>query len=82
MPGHRRSLMTDPLHQAAITADHISVVVNQIRTKLGRKDTFSQSHTESRRYSLTQGTSGGFNSVRLIYLRVARRNRLPLTKIF
>ena len=46
MPGERQSLVADPLHQAAIAAEHIGAMLDEIVTELGRQVPLGERHAD------------------------------------
>ena len=57
MAGERQRLLADPLHQAAVTAEHVGAAIDQILVKLRREEAFGQGRADRIGETLAQGAS-------------------------
>ena len=46
MPGERQRLVADPLHQAAVAAEHIGVVIDEVVAELGGEQALGERHAD------------------------------------
>ena len=81
--GHRGSLRSHTLLHTSITKEDVCAVVEQLKAipvecRCGIR--LSHSETDSIRESLSKGTGGHLNTVRVVGFRMARRKRVKLTE--
>ena len=67
----RDGLLADAFHQAAVAADDIGVVVDEVVAELGVHDAFGQRHADAVGDALAERTGGGLDARREAVFRVA-----------
>ena len=82
MPGEGGGFVADPFHQAAVTGDAISVVVDQIVTKAAGHQPFRQGHADRVGQSLTQRAGGGLDTAGVAVFRMSGGAAADLAKVF
>ena len=68
----RCRFVTDSFHQAAITQNYKSVVINEVAAELGAQVRFGHCHTNRIRKALAKGASSNLNACGVTYLWVPR----------
>ena len=82
MSGHRCSFVADPFHQAAITGNHIGIVINKIGAECGGEVAFSHRHANRIGKPLAERAGGRFNAAGMTKFRVTGGDRAKLAEIF
>ncbi len=73
--------MGDAFHQATVTGDCISVVINQIIPKTGVAHPLGERHAHSRSKAGAERAGGGFNTFSVAIFWVARRAGTHLAEV-
>src|SRR4029078_3444278 len=71
MPRERNRLMADPLHEAAVAGDRISVLIAHLRPELRRQHALGERHADGIAKPLAERPRGGFDSGRMPVFGVA-----------
>ena len=74
--------MADPFHQAAITSNHIGVVIDKIGSEFGGEVAFGHRHANRIGKPLSQRAGGCFNTAGMTKFRVTGGDRAQLPEIF
>ena len=81
MPGERRCLVGDALHEAAVTGDDEGVVVLGLGTEAGAQIGFGDRHADRIGEALAERPGGDLDAGSVTGLRVAGRRRVPLAEL-
>ncbi len=81
MPGERGGLVTDALHEVAVTADAEHVVVAQLGTEPGAQVLLVDRHADRVRETLPERTGGDLDALRVPVLGVPGRTRPELPEL-
>ena len=80
-PGEADGFLADAFHEAAVTGDHIGVVIDEFLAVLGALDLFGHGETDSVGDALAKGAGRGFNGVEEKILGVARGQGAHLAEV-
>ena len=81
MPGERRRLVGDPLHEAAVAGDHEGVVVLGLGTESGAQTGFGDRHADCIGEALAERPGGDLDPCGVTRFGVAGRRRVPLAEL-
>ena len=81
VPGERRGLVADPLHEAAVAGDDIGVMIDRAVAEAGVEHAFAQRHADRVGQPLAQRAGRGLDTRRVAVFRVARRLAAELAEI-
>ena len=71
MAGERQRLVADTLHQAAVAAKHIGVVIDHAVAELGGEQAFGQRHADRIAEPLAERAGGDLDAARMAALGMA-----------
>jgi hypothetical protein len=74
--------MADAFHEAAVTGDHIGIVIDKLAPKARAQHFFGHGKADRVGNPLTERAGGGLDALRVAIFRVTCGNRAPLAEIF